>query len=65
MGEQETCCRRGFNIDLRNLLSEETIKQSDFIYCGIGGSKAARVQNGFAATGFHATIAGDCAQSNR
>jgi hypothetical protein len=46
-------------------LSEETIKQSDFIYCGIGGSKAARVQNGFAATGFHATIAGDCAQSNR
>ena len=26
-------------IDLRNLLSEETIKQSDFIYCGIGGPR--------------------------
>jgi UDPglucose 6-dehydrogenase len=26
-------------IDLRNFLSEETIKQSDFIYCGIGGSR--------------------------
>jgi UDPglucose 6-dehydrogenase len=26
-------------IDLRNLLSEETVKQSDFIYCGIGGPR--------------------------
>jgi UDPglucose 6-dehydrogenase len=26
-------------IDLRNLLSEETVKQSDFIYCFIGGPR--------------------------
>ena len=39
----------------------------DFIYCVLWHRrpKAARIQNGFAATGFHATIAGDCAQSTR
>jgi UDPglucose 6-dehydrogenase len=26
-------------IDLRNLLSEETVKQNNFIYCGIGGPR--------------------------